>query len=221
MEKTEYLARGTLGDCYIFCCKLKMMPPTPITVWHNTAHKYWIQELHDIYGLMPNVKPLFVDYIKNYMPELSSDVHDMDMAWFPNWNWPERHGYTDIVGDYMVIQPEAGKPKGYNHKELKHKMIYREVDQAGMPVVILGTSSKYSHIRCDHNLIGDTTVMDAMRLVSNAKKFIGPEGLLAFVALSHKVPSEIYFKSHQAVTVRIIDSPWEKYCHELAYVETF
>ena len=41
--KTEYLARGTLGDAYIFCCKLIARGTDPVKVWHHTIHKYWIQ----------------------------------------------------------------------------------------------------------------------------------------------------------------------------------
>ena len=216
----EYLARGTLGDTYIFCCKLKAMPDKPITIWHNTKHLGWLNEITDIYRLMPNVKPYFTISTPE-LYEITSNVHDQDMVWFPTWDWPYNYHYGDELGDYMVIQPEAGKPEGYNHKELTLKTIRREIDQTNMPVVVLGTSSKFKYIGGDYNLMGKTSVMDAMQITAHAKKFIGPEGLLAFVALSHKVKSSIYYKSGQAIERRILNSPWEKYAEDLMYIKSF
>lgn len=219
--KREFLCRGTLGDTYIFCCKLATLGPEPIEVFHNTKHKYWLQEINDIYGLLPNVKVQFSDYLKIELEEITSNVHEQEMNFFPKWGWPKHTTYTLIPEPYTVIQPEAGKPKGFNHKELKHKMIYDAINESIMPVVILGNSSKYAHIRCEHNLIGKTSVVDAMRIASNADKFIGPEGLLSFAALSHKVESHIYYKSQEAVDIRIVGSPWDEHCYELAYIGLF
>jgi len=214
---TNYKARGTLGDTYIFCCKLKTFTALPTTIWHHTRHEYWQKEIFEIYKLLPNVKVVFTDYLATYR-EITSDVHEDNMIWFPTWDWPS---INHIAGDYMVIQPESGKPKGYNHKELTIRTIKREIDQANMPVVVLGTSSKFKYIGGDYNLMGMTSVMDAMQITAHAKKFIGPEGLLSFVALSHKVPSTIYYKSGQAIEQRIKNSPWEKYADELIYINEF
>lgn len=213
----NFKARGTLGDTYIFCCKLKAMGSPKTTMWHNTKHEYWKQEIHDIYSLVSNVKPVFTDYLATY-PEITSNVHEGKVEWFPQWHWNMNYEYLLEMGDYMVIQPEAGKPQGYNHKEFPLSTIMREINQADMPVVILGTSSKFKYIGGDHNLIGETDILQAMQIAALATRFIGPEGLLSFVALSHKVESEIYFKSHEAVQRRIINTPWEKYATKLAYI---
>jgi hypothetical protein len=219
--KREFLCRGTLGDTYIFCSKLSTLGPDPIKIWHNTQHKYWMQEINDIYTLLPNVDVKFSDYLRVGVEEITSNVHEQNMDFFPEWKWPKHSNYTLISEPYMVIQPQAGKPKGYNNKELKHKMVYDAINESDIPCVILGTSSKYSHVRCKHNLTNKTSVLEAMRIVSNAEKFMGPEGLLSFVALSHKVESHIYYKSHAAVEIRIMESPWEEYCYELAYIGLF
>ena len=215
----NYKARGTLGDTYIFCCKLLNMVPEPTTVWHHTKHEYWREEILEIYNLVPLIRTVFTDYLPTY-PEITSDVHEGKMTWFPTWNWLFDYDYGNELGEYMVIQPEAGKPQGYNHKELTLKTIRREIDQTDMPVIILGTSSKFKYVGGDYNLIGETSVMDAMQITAGAKKFIGPEGLLAFVALSHKVNSSIYYKSGQAIEQRILNSPWEKYA-DLMYIKSF
>ena len=216
----NYKARGTLGDTYIFCCKLLNMVPDPTTIWHHTKHDYWREEIFEIYNLVPLVKTIFTQHQTVY-PEITSDVHEGKMTFFPTWEWNHNYDYTLEMGDYMVIQPEAGKPQGYNHKELSLKTIRREIDQTDMPVVILGTSSKFKYVGGDYNLIGQTSVLQAMQIVAHAKKFIGPEGLLAFVALSHKVESTIYYKSGQAIEQRIKNSPWEKYADELIYINAF
>jgi hypothetical protein len=217
---TDYMARGTLGDTYIFCCKLKTFTQLPTTMWHNTKHRYWENEIQEIYSLLPNINVKFIDYVPTCR-ELTSDVHKDNMIWFPTWEWPYNYHYKDELGDYMVIQPEAGKPEGYNHKELTLKTIRREIDQTDMPVVVLGTSSKFKYVGGDYNLMGMTSVMDAMQITAHAKKFIGPEGLLAFVALSHKVKSSIYYTSGQAIEQRIKNSPWEKYAENLMYIKSF
>ena len=218
--KQEYLTRGTLGDTYIFCCKLKALPDVPITVWHNTSHMSWLNEIVDIFRLMSNVKPFFTDGIPQ-LHEITSDVHEGKMTFFPKWSWPYNYHYGDELGEYMVIQPEAGKPKGYNHKELTLRTIKREISQTDMPVIVLGTSSKFKYVGGEYNLIGKTSVMDAMQITAHATKFIGPEGLLAFVALSHKVNSSIYYKSGQAIERRILNSPWERYAKDLLYINSF
>jgi len=209
--------QGTLGDTYIFSCKLKNIPTEYRKIHHKTQHKYWYKEINDIYRLVGNLNVTFIEYYHNTWDELSSDVHEQNMEFFPKWDWPDGT-YSWIEKPYLVIQPEAGKPQGFNHKELKLKTVQNEVCNSDIPVVLLGTSKKYDYIRCEHNLMNRTNLIDVMHLVSNANRFIGPEGLLSFVALSHKVPSEIYYKSHIAVQKRIIGSPWEKYCDELAYI---
>lgn len=219
----EFFCQGTLGDTYIFCCKLIALGFDPIKLFHRTAHKYWYQEIHEIYKLLPNIDVHFTEKDYPDLIEITSNTHEQEMNFFPNFDW-SNVGITDITSmnnNYLVIQPESGKPKGFNHKELKPKIVQEKIYQSELPVVVLGTSSRYKYLKCAYNLIGETSITEAMYIVSKASKFIGPEGLLSFVALSHKVNSEIYFKSYDAVFNRIVDTPWDGYCEELIFINIF
>ena len=206
MTATEFFTAGTLGDTYIAVCKLCKIDG-PVKVYHKTIHTYWHKEITDIFSLRPNTEVEFTDVERKDLPEITSDVHDQPMEFFPSWSVKSK---LVVLPPYVVFQPHAGKPFGFNEKHIPIATLQVLVDQLQCRGVIIGTDKSYSEVhgkKCI-NLIGKTNLYDCMNLIKKAERFIGPEGLMAFVALSYKKDSRIFFKEQEAVNKRILNSPW-------------
>ena len=212
MKILNIFHEGTLGDSYIVVLKLMKIGKDYdlINVFHKTEHRYWYGEIASIYSLFNKIRLTFVE-VKPYpsILEVSSPDRHIDTTWFPNLNLkPE----TKVDTPYTVLLPHSGKPNGGNTKTFHPKDVQTIADSYDN-VVLLGTNEAYSGIKVSHNLVGKTTILDAIALTSKATAFLGPEGLLSFVAISHKVPSGIFYSSIEAVTHRIVGTPWAQYCN--------
>ena len=64
------------------------------------------------------------------------------------------------------------------------------------------------------NLVGKTSLLEAMGIVSGATGFIGIQGLMAFVALSQKVSSVVYTQTlgHTGAFYGRLFPQWIGYC---------
>lgn len=207
-EMTQVYTSGTLGDTYIACLKIKCILDM-VEVFHFTKHSYWRSLISEIYRLPHNIgKVTFADYPRVDLEEITSNTHEQNMDFFPKW---DVKGQYTIMKPYIVLQPHSGKPSGGNHKSFPKFFIQSILAASAYQCVLLGTDRRYEHITNCINLIGKTTITDTIQIIRNAEKFIGPEGLLSFIALSHKVKSTIYYSSHEAVEKRIFNTPWEKY----------
>lgn len=205
----ELCTRGTLGDSYIISCKIKTILEM-VHIHHCTKHRYWEQLISEIFSLPNNVsKVSFYDYPRVDLEEITSDTHEQNMDFFPKW---DVKGQYTIIKPYVVVQPHSGKPSGGNTKSFPKFFLQSIFSTSPFKVVLLGTDKKYETISNCVNLIGKTTITDSIQIIRNAEKFIGPEGLLSFVALSHKIKSTVYFSSKEAVEKRIMNTPWDKYC---------
>jgi len=211
----EVSVRGTLGDTYVAACKIKNIKDV-VHVFHHTQHTYWRGLISEIYSLLDNANITFVDSPRLDLEEITSNVHEQGMNFFPRW---EVRGHFSVIKPYIVIQPHSGKPVGGNEKQLPKFFLQSMLSTSAYPCVLLGTNKKYECVTNCINLIGKTTIIDSIQIIRNAEKFIGPEGLLSFVASSHKVKSTVYYSSHEAVEKRILNSPWDKYC-ELVNINT-
>jgi len=219
-EQIRYFqTSGTLGDAYITALKL-YNETGPIYLKHHVAgdHSYWHQDIASVLLFVPkNVETVeFVPRIDQSLPRICShfghpDPPEIEMTWFPT-----RRIGTNPLGekDYWVVVAHSGKPegRGRNTKLLELTFLDRLVHKLDK-AVLLGTDPRYKSLSAPglHNLVGELSLLDAMEIVSGAKGFIGPEGIMLWVALSHKVPSVGYYTSQQAVDVRVIGTPWEKY----------
>lgn len=204
----EVSARGTLGDAYVISCKIKAIKDI-VHVFHHTKHSFWRGIISEIYSLLDNAKITFVDSPRLDIEEITSDVHEQEMNFFPRW---DVKGHFTVIKPYIVVQPHSGKPMGGNSKQLPKFFLQSILSTSAYQCALLGTDKKYETITNCVNLIGKTTITDSIQIIRNAEKFIGPEGLLSFIAASYKIKSTIYYSSHEAVEKRILGSPWEKYC---------
>ena len=204
----EINVSGTLGDAYIASCKIKMIKEM-VHVFHFSKHNYWRGLISEIYHLLDNTSVTFVDSPRVDLEEITSDVHDREMNFFPRW---DVKGHFTVIKPYIVLQPHSGKPIGGNTKQFPKFFIQSILSTSAYQCVLLGTDKKYECITNCVNLIGKTTITDTIQIIRNAEKFIGPEGVLSFIAASHKVKSTIYYASYEAVQKRILNSPWDKYC---------
>jgi len=212
MKIFNVFVEGTLGDSYIVVLKLMKIGKDYdlINVFHKTEHRYWYGEISNIYSLFDKIRLTFVEE-KPYpsILEISSPDRHIDTTWFPNLNLkPE----TKVDIPYTVLLSHSGKPNGGNTKRLHPKDVQNVIGQFDN-VVLLGTNGLYRDIDASYNLIGKTTILDAIALTSKAETFIGPEGLLSFVAISHKIRSTIFYTSLDAVMSRIVGTPWGEYCN--------
>ena len=203
---------GTLGDAYVVVLKLMRISKDYdlVSLFHKTQHHYWYKEIKDIYSLFSKIRLTFVEEKPyNSILEISSPDRHIKTEWFPNLQIKSE---IKIKEPYVIVQPHSGKPDGGNTKKLHPKSIQQLVYRFGN-VVLLGTDDLYKDIKVGHNLIGKTSILDAIALTTKATSFIGPEGLLSFVAISHKVNSLIFYNSPVAVNSRIEGTPWRQYCN--------
>uniref|UniRef100_A0A6M3JHK2 Glycosyltransferase n=1 Tax=viral metagenome TaxID=1070528 RepID=A0A6M3JHK2_9ZZZZ len=212
MKIFNVFVEGTLGDSYIVVLKLMKIGKDYdlINVFHKTEHRYWYGEISNIYSLFDKIRLTFVEE-KPYpsILEVSSPDKHIETTWFPDLNLKTG---VEIDKPYTVLLSHSGKPNGGNTKRLHPKDVQNVIGQFDN-VVLLGTNGLYRDIDASYNLIGKTTILDAIALTSKAETFIGPEGLLSFVAISHKIRSTIFYTSLDAVMSRIVGTPWGKYCN--------
>lgn len=210
--------QGTLGDSYIIACKIKNINDRVI-VYHRTRHRYWWSSISDILRLPKNtVDVRFIDDERKDLIELTSDLHEQNPDFFPNFEYSnKRISIIHSLKPYTVLQPHSGKLKGGNAKYLPHDLLQRIILERrleGDNCIVLGIHPKYSNLDKCTNLIGQTTILETIPIIRGASKFIGCEGVLSFIALSNKIRSDIYFSSYGAIVRRIIDTPWENYVDE-------
>jgi len=207
----RFRIQGTLGDTYVVVCKLLKIQDRVI-VYHHTIHKYFYGLITEIYGLVKNVEVRFTNKPRYDLEELTTNCHDRDMEFFPEWKLNSKY---DIKKPYMIVQPHAGKPSGGNTKILPDYMIQEILLSSPIKCVLLGTSDRFTNVGNCVNLINKTSISDAVSLIQNAEAFVGPEGLLAYVSLSSRINSTLYYIEPAAIEEKIIGTPWKKYCSSL------
>jgi len=205
----KFSTGGTLGDTYIVVCKLLQYGDKSIDVFHYTRHKYWYDKIREIYSLLPNITVFTADRRYKKFKNIPINCHDGKMEFFPNWDIKSKFNIKD---PYIVLQPHSGKEVGGNMKKFNYAKAQKFIDNYKGNVVVLGTNVDYTRLVGCENLIGKTSVKDAMFIISKSVGFIGPEGLLSLVALSQKIKSVVYYTDRAAISLRIINTPWEKYC---------
>lgn len=193
---------GTLGDTYICVCHW-INKRQPIEVLHYTRHSYWHKEIRDIYSLLPNVRN--VTFTEKRPGEKWSSPYSKvnrmigELEPFPKFSFPESK--FDPGEPYIALCPKSGKPS--ENRRMRREEVDRIVRKAPMPVVVIGP--------------GETSLLEAMGLVSRARKFFGSQGLMSFVALSHKVQSTVYVpneREYLAFRGRLA-RPWIKFLDEV------
>jgi len=216
MDSYSFKAEGSLGDSYIIACKLNMLHGN-IKVFHHTKHYYWQPKISEIYSLNSHILVEFTDEPRLDLCEITSDTHEQKMNFFPDWKIKSN---INIEKPYWILQPHSGKVNGGNAKFLPFEWLNHQITMNKVKCVILGTSPIYEDLGKDltkcTNLIGKTSIKQAMSIIRNASLFFGPEGLLSFVALSYKIPSIIFYSDFTALERRVVGTPWEN--HVIQYI---
>lgn len=214
MKKTEYFVEGTLGDCFI--ASLKLINDKFIRIFHRTKHTYWYPEIKSIYNfLLPDVEVFFTSDNRKDLIEINSNCHlqTETMEFFPKLPYIESILYNE---PYIILQAHSGKLNGGNTKRLSYDTIYRIIDFFDpVKIVLIGIDKYYTEVKKCYNLIGIIDIPTAFNLIKYSSGFVGPEGLMSFVALSQRKNSIIFYREKEAVDRRIINTPWEKYCISL------
>jgi ADP-heptose:LPS heptosyltransferase len=206
----EFFTSGSLGDSFIECLKLRTIKDD-IKLSHFTQHLYWKHLIEEIFSFSNNVKEIsFIQYEKKDVEEITSDPHEQLTDFFPSLNVK---GKFKIIKPYTVLQPHSGKPLGGNTKHLPYYFIIDAIRRSPFKCVLLGTDDRYKEIDNCVNLIGQTTITDLIDIVGNSERFIGPEGLISFIALSHKIKSDIFYSTYEAVEKRIVGTPWSSFAN--------
>ena len=219
-----YGCSGTLGDTYLNLCILYHIAIKECIICrHYTVVKSWSPLIRQIYSLLPNIHIEFVNerdtlhtriYALFSLQEKHGDELNTQRDWcfFPKFVFMTTN--FNLPPEYMVLCPKSGKPS--ENRDIKDSTIDKIIRTSKLPIVIIGTSKDYINIIGKNiiNLVGRTSLLEAICIVSNATSFVGFQGLMSFVAMSHRVPSYIHTRQPYDVKAVQVRTPkqWEKYC---------
>ena len=210
----KIFVKGTLGDA--FTANLKLMNEKDIEIFHYTIHKVFYKQILEIYSLFKNIKNVtFIEFTYPDTREITG-IPEEGMCWFPEL----KLDYVPIKEKYIVIAPHAGREDAMARKiplEIVEKMV--KLLQP-IPVVLVGTDKQYKDIKCEMNLIGETTLTEMTSVVINSSGFAGPEGYSCFVALSHRIPSVIFYVREQPVMARLLNNEWTEFIIDLIKIRS-
>ena len=216
-----------MGDAYLLVCYLKSWGDLPLEVFHSTrnenTHLYPL--IREIYSLLPNVTLSLGPHRRAEQPSQNSAMwaspgnvqrnrettNAANFTPFPEWGLPV---YPGLPEEYAVLAPRAGKPKQRN-KRMSSSEIGKVIGGFDLPVVMIGTDT--GKVKGVMDLSGKTTIPEALSIISGASGFAGFQGMLAYMALSQKVPSYVYVTTkgeHNAFCGRIL-SEWKEYCLDI------
>ncbi len=219
-----YSCSGTLGDTYINLCILyNLAIEESVLCKHYTLAPQWHSLIEQIYSLLPNIRVEFVSERSTSHPRIHSafshqeehgDEFTRPDEWcvFPEFVFPETE--IELPDRYMVLNPQSGKPK--ENRNIDGKSIREILKTCADPVVVIGTGKKHKDILGANviNIVGRTSLLEAMSIVSKASHFCGFQGLMSFVAMSHRVQSDVYVRSESDIHAILTRMPeqWKQYC---------
>lgn len=224
-----FKCRGTLGDSYIVNCvvhylaKRKEILIKQCSDYAGNAVDDWEPHIREIYSLLPNIHVEFVD--KDEFDSLSAprlwpsiekarEVHACKLTPYPTFDYPATSQVP--YENYIACSPRGGK-SDERHRQVGTEETVSVFEQnPNHRFVLVGDNPEFLSYKRDNviNLIGETSILEAMGIVARANGFIGVQGLMAYVALGSKVPSVVYTKSlgyDKAFRVRLFPE-WEASC---------
>lgn len=226
----EVQTTGTGGDCFITALKLRTLPE-PLHVHHTIedgGFPQWHQMIEDILRFVAlNVREITFGSLSDHpqiysYPDTTKDeVPHIDMDFFPDF-LPQITGAPPC---YNIVIANSGKPmgQGRNTKRLREMVIRDRIRSFPGYTYLLGTDEEYSsleiHPSDGRNLVGETSVTEALTLCYGAHFFTGPVGLLSYAALAGQTPCQIFYIDGPEITKRVIGTPWEQYVVEAHYCE--
>ena len=217
MKRQEFFCQGTLGDVFVISCKL--FNDELCRIFHRTKWQNWHNDIKTIYNLLlPSAEIYFTDENRRDLIEINSNCHlqTESMEFFPKI--PNTLTVSSIFLDvpYIVVQAHAGKLNGGNTKRLSYDTIYKIIDSFDpIKIILIGTDKYYDKVEGCRNMVGMTTIPVAFDIIKHSNGFVGPEGLMSFVALSQKKDSIIFYREKEAISRRVLGTKWEEFCIDL------
>lgn len=201
-----FKAWGTLGDTYIHVCRLSNFPKDKIRVYHHTRHHFWEGDIRKIYEILPNVA---VRFVADHPKDLRLLDH-VKVQEYMNFTISKDVSEYGLPKKYTAVVLKSGRPM-LNFRVIKESAREQILAENEQIVLIGDKSSPKLAGKNVLDLTGKTTVRGAMEVVRQASKFYGIQGVMSFVATSHRVPSWLYYASGSdlhAIDVNIRQCGW-------------
>jgi len=219
-----YYASGTIGDAYVILCKLYAIAKKEnILCSHYTAYEKLEPVIRDIYSLLPNIN---VQFRKSKSPTVEiwgsfcssrQKVEQHEYNLVPEY-YPEfgsgNIGRFKLPETYEVLQIEAGS---HGVRCLHMDAVRNILNCSRSPIVFIGenTASLPAGSFNAMDLRGKTSVKEVVDIIKEGRHFYGRLGFLSFVAVSHRIMSDVYIKSQldaSAIKIRIeAVEEWRKF----------
>lgn len=220
-----YFTTGTVGDAYIILCKLyRHATQEEILCKHYTEHKKSWPAIKEVFSLLPNIRVEFQvskfnvgKYIHGGFYYAGRPDNLKESEFYPTFESPDLKHFN-LPRCYEIIQLESGFRQ---NRKLGLWAIKKILNSSNLSIIIVGKDSIpiSSTKREVIDLRNKTTIRELVAIIGNSQHFYGPQGLLAFMALSQKVPSTIYLRNggdRRAIWGRIELIPeWNKYYEEM------
>ncbi|KKN88906.1 hypothetical protein LCGC14_0245130 [marine sediment metagenome] len=218
LDVRNLVCKGSIGDAFLFNAILYDPSRTPITVNQCISSDPETQQqgiplIEKIYSLSHNVDVNFIDHEEwkrtlgscpanvrgdppgfRPSPIVSANRGIAPVTAYPKFTFPVSE--HEPVGSYIACCPKSGKPQ-QGHRDIHEELEWMTGAYPKHTFVLVGEANRYSTFTKPNvlNLIGKTSLLEGMGVVSRATGFIGIQGLMAYVALSQKVPSVVYTRT--------------------------
>jgi len=221
--KKIYYASGTIGDAYVILCKLySVAKKEKILCRHYVRYKRLRPIIKDIYSLVPNISVEFISERSSDIDltgafhyqgdEREQDRYNLKPEYYPEFEL-ENIGRFNLPEVYETLQIKAGS---HGDRSLPPEIIKGILNGTRLPVVVVGENMDLPVENLGAiDLRGKSSIKEVVDIIKGSKHFYGPLGFLSFVAVSHRVMSDVYIKSQEdmnAIKFRIeAIEEWKKF----------
>lgn len=218
LDLSKLVCKGSIGDAFLFNAILYDPSRAPITVSQcissdPATQQQGIPFVEQIYSLSSNVDVKIIDHAEwkgsvgscppyvrgdppgfRPSPVVSANRGIAPVTAYPKFTFPVSE--HEPAWSYIACCPKSGKPN-QGHRDIQGELDKIVETYPEHNFVLVGENSRYSAYTKPNvlNLIGKTSLLEGMGVVSRATGFIGIQGLMAYVALSQQVPSVVYTRT--------------------------
>lgn len=226
----EFNCGGTMGDAYVILCKLyEIAKKEKIICHHWSGQPQYNDLIREIYSLLPNIEVRFTD--KKHKGKVltghfaDKEGYDYNTTFFPDFLkdkfsefLDEQYNSSRRIG---VLQIKSGRPE--QKRTLPRKLVDEIIERNDFTVVI-GTDGLYGDLTVQDNkkmTVMDTrewsrnhgmSILQSMSIIAgSADSFDGFIGIMSYVAVSHKVSSNIYVTKTYDGSEKRLSNVWGDY----------
>lgn len=235
LDLQNLIARGELGDAYLYICILyNPKRKGSVLVKHclggdEKTEKTW-PLVQQIYSLSSNVEPYWISVHEwertvstcgggpppgfRPSPIVCAKRGVKPVTPYPSFDFPTTE--HDVGESYIACCPKGGRPRQSHRAMLPAELPSIVENYPDHNFVLVGGDKAYADFSRPNvlNLIGKTSLLEAMGIVARATGFIGVQGLMSYVAMSQKVQSVVYARSigHLGAFYGRMSPEWVGYC---------